>query len=63
MGKKAKIIFILVILALAVFASGCVGQSGTTIKSEAEASEKVTNISEDVDKVASTLEDIDSRLG
>ncbi len=67
MGKKMKtILTVLIILALAVLVSGCIGQSstgGTTIKSEAEASQKITNISDDIDKVASTLEDIDSKLG
>ncbi len=67
MKGKRKILAILLI-SLALFSvaltAGCVQQSGqTTIKSEQQVGEAVTNISENVQDVSTILNDIDSKLG
>ena len=63
MKSKKAIVIILILLAAAVFISGCVGQSQSTIKSEAEAGQAITNVSTDVDKLVETFNDIDSKIG
>ena len=59
MNKKA-LVLIIVVLTSMVFISGCAQSS---IKSVEEASEAVTNVSTDIEDVASTLQDIDRGLG
>lgn len=60
MNKKTAVL-IAVVLACAMFISGCT--QTTEISSIEEASEAVTNVSTDIEDVASTLEDIDRGLG
>ena len=62
-----KIILMLIILSTVVVA-GCVGQqqpagAATTIKSQEQASQVITNISVTVGDVTSKLEEIDRGLG
>lgn len=57
---KALVLVILVLTSV-LFISGCAQQ--TSIKSVEEASQAVTNVSTDIEDVASTLEDIDRGLG
>ncbi|MFQ6009657.1 MAG: hypothetical protein ACE5J7_00855 [Candidatus Aenigmatarchaeota archaeon] len=56
-----KIVVLLLVLAFAVFVSGCINQ--TAIKSQEEASQAVQDVSEDIEKVGSSLEDVESGLG
>ena len=63
---KTRMIAVLVLLALVVLASGCTAPAAgvsTTIKSPQEASKAVTNLSTQVDRVASSLDSIDKDLG
>jgi len=65
MNKKNIIAITMVLLALTVFVSGCIGQSTTSsseIKSQEEASKVVSNISQDVKDVSTVLNDIDQTL-
>lgn len=59
--KMKAILIIAVVLTSMIFVSGCTQQ--TSIKSVEEASEAVTNVSTDIEDVASTLNDIDRGLG
>lgn len=59
-GWKA-LLLVMVVLASVMFISGCT--QPTAIKNVEEASQAVTNVSTDVQDVASTLEDIDRTLG
>ncbi|MFH0836501.1 MAG: hypothetical protein V1870_00035 [Candidatus Aenigmatarchaeota archaeon] len=64
MNKKA-IAAIIVVIALGVFISGCIGQSDTAstdIKTEQQAAQAVSNISKDVQDVSTVLNEIDSTL-
>jgi len=66
--KKKALMIVLILLLATVFVSGCVGQgpsasTSTSIKSDAEAAQHITNISSDVDDIASTLNDIDNKIG
>lgn len=62
-SRKITILVLTFLLLLSViFISGCV-QPATTIKSEREVGEAVTNISSDVDDVSQILNDIDRKLG
>ncbi len=59
-----KIIFLLLVIGLlftTVAVSGCTTPS--TITNPEQAAGAITNISQDVDDVASTLEDISGKLG
>ncbi|MBI2579219.1 MAG: hypothetical protein HYW26_05900 [Candidatus Aenigmarchaeota archaeon] len=56
-------VLIIFLLISVVFLSGCVSQPKTTIKSESEVGEAVTNISGDVEDVSQILTDIDRKLG
>ncbi|MBI4018305.1 MAG: hypothetical protein HY368_01740 [Candidatus Aenigmarchaeota archaeon] len=61
--KMARLLLMFLILTSVVFLSGCVGGPATTIKSEREVGEAVTNISGDVEDVSRTLDDIDKKFG
>lgn len=61
MNKKA-VLLIAIVLMSAIFISGCTSQQ-SSIRSSAEAGRAVSNVSTDVQNVASTLSDIDSSLG
>lgn len=61
MDKKTLII-ILLLLAV-TFTAGCTQQSQPAIKSQAEASERITNVSQNIEDVGQTLADIDRKLG
>lgn len=60
MNKRYVILAILLFLSL--FVSGCVSQQ-SEIKTQAEASQAITNVSVDIEKLGSALEDIDNKLG
>lgn len=60
--KIITIVFTFLLIFSIVFISGCV-QPATTIKSEREVGEAVTNISSDVEDVSQILNDIDRKLG
>lgn len=57
-----RIILVLMLLLAVTFVCGCVS-SGTTIKSQEEASGAVTNVSEGVEKIGEILEGIDKKIG
>src|SRR3989344_6869041 len=59
--NKKTIFLIAIVIVSAMFISGCTQQ--TTIKNSEEVGTTVTNISQDVGDVTSTLQDIDSSLG
>ncbi|MBI2578986.1 MAG: hypothetical protein HYW26_04720 [Candidatus Aenigmarchaeota archaeon] len=61
--KLISLIVMLLLVVSVIFASGCVSQPKTTIKSEREVGEAVTNISGDVEDVSQILNDIDRKLG
>ncbi len=61
MNKKTMLLLAIVI-ASALFISGCT-QSQSSLKSSEEVGRVVTNVSTDVQNVASTLNDIDKVLG
>ncbi len=46
-----------------VLVSGCVEQQKSSIKSEQQVGEAVTNISQNIEDVSSILTDIDKKLG
>ncbi|MEA3378105.1 MAG: hypothetical protein U9Q69_00545 [Nanoarchaeota archaeon] len=57
-----KILLVLVLLLLiSVIAVGC-SDSSSDINSEEQVSEKVIGISEDIDKISTTIDDIDQGL-
>ena len=58
---KSKILVVALILSL-VFIAGCTGTS-STLNSEQEASNAVTDVAQDVDQLGSSLEDLSSDLG
>lgn len=60
-SRWKAIVLVTVVLTSVLFISGCAQQ--TAIKTSEEASAVVTNVSTDVQDVASTLEDIDRTLG
>ncbi|MEK6887753.1 MAG: hypothetical protein AABX14_02290 [Candidatus Aenigmatarchaeota archaeon] len=60
--NKKTIVLIMVVLVSMIFISGCT-QSQSGIKSSEEVGRAVTNVSTDVQNVASTLNDIDKVLG
>ncbi len=59
--KKLAVLLIALVMCSFVFISGCTESS--TIKSQEEVSEAVTNISQDVGELTEALEDIDESLG
>lgn len=61
--KSAAFALMLILLASLVFASGCVSAPANPVKSSADVSNVVTNISTNVENIGSTLEDIDRGLG
>ena len=64
MNNNIKIILVLALLVPVTFAAGCIGQAPpTTIESEDEVGERVTDISSDVEDIGSILDDIDTSLG
>lgn len=60
MNKKA-LVLIIVVLASMVFISGCT--QTTSIRSQEEVGQAVTNVSTDIEDVSSTLDSIDRTLG
>jgi peptidoglycan hydrolase CwlO-like protein len=65
MNKRLLMIIMLCVLVLTAAASGCTapGAGDSSIKNSEQASGAITNISNDVQDVASALEDIDNKLG
>lgn len=61
MNKKTMLLLVIVLTSM-IFISGCTQQT-TGIKNQEEVSQAVTNVSTDVEDVATTLEDIDRKLG
>ncbi len=61
--KIITVVLAFSLLLAIVFISGCVEQKPTTIKSEREVGEAVTNISGDVEDMSQILQDIDTKLG
>lgn len=61
--KNICLIVMAVVLFAMVFVSGCVEQQKTSIKSEQQVGEAVTNISQNIEDVSSILTDIDKKLG
>lgn len=60
MNKKTFLVIAVVLMSM-LFISGCTQQ--TVIKSTEEVGHVVTNVSNDIQGVASTLSDIDKSLG
>ncbi|MBS3051135.1 MAG: hypothetical protein J4400_03215 [Candidatus Aenigmarchaeota archaeon] len=60
MNRKA-LVLIIVVLASMVFISGCT--QTTSIRSQEEVGQAVTNVSTDIEDVSSTLDSIDRTLG
>ena len=54
---------IMILLVGLTFFAGCVGQSSSTIKNPEQASEAVSDVSTDIEDVASALEEIDQKIG
>lgn len=65
MGVSKKLAVIMLLLLAVTLIAGCVQQesSGTTIKNQAEASDRITNISQNIENVGQALSDIDKKLG
>lgn len=61
--KIFSLLLVVFLLLSAVFTAGCIGGPSSTIKSEREVGEAVTNISSDVEDVSRTLADIDRKFG
>lgn len=61
-SKKKLAVVLLLLMSLAFF-TGCAGQSASTIKNPEQASDAVSDVSTDIEGVASALEDIDTKLG
>jgi len=61
MNKKT--IILIVLLSAVVLGAGCVSAPSNPVKSTADVSNVVTNISTNVENIGSTLEDIDRSLG
>lgn len=58
-----KLVVIMMLLMAITFIAGCVQQEDTTIKSQAEASDRITNVSQNIEDIGQTLSDIDKKLG
>jgi PBP1b-binding outer membrane lipoprotein LpoB len=58
-----KMLFVMLLLVLTTMISGCVSQPATTIKSQEEVTEAVTDISKDVENIGSKLEDMEKSFG
>ncbi|MBI2583084.1 MAG: hypothetical protein HYW25_00315 [Candidatus Aenigmarchaeota archaeon] len=63
--KKMKLVLLVALIGLVVLGAGCVGQQGdqSTIRSDAEVSERVTDIGEQVSDISNAVEDVDTSLG
>ena len=62
--KAMKVLLMLAVVSLVVFGAGCVGQGPqTSIGSQQEASQVVTDIGEGVGDISNVIEDVDTALG
>ena len=63
--KKKAMVLIMIVLLSAIFISGCTGTSSSSgdVKSDADVQKTVGDVSNAIDTVQSTLNDIDSELG
>jgi len=59
--NKKTIFLIAIVIGCAMFVGGCTQQ--TEIKSPEQATNAVTNISQDIGDITGTLQDIDNSLG
>lgn len=58
-----KIILVMIVMALVVSVSGCIGTGEPAIKSQEEVSSTIGDIGSDIEKVTTDIESIDESLG
>ena len=64
-GKKKilSVVLIAFLLLSVVFIVGCLGGPASSLKSERDVGQAVTNVSQDIEDVSQILNDIDEKLG